>query len=393
MSVSGLRAAFGGGPKDKPSETPAPKPNPPVQQSASATVDSSSSRVKVLSSNNPGVTTQASAPPPVTNANRQSSTATDTSDATSTITTDEVHFEIPKNQSQTKSNNMSTTAAATKPTSGTGSAVSPAEAGGSGSGLTRNTSKTSSSSSSKAAIGLGTADCAFNRVYENSKLRTRLEVIESIRADLQAENVEVPGVVVVGNQSAGKSSVLESISGINFPRGENTCTRCASIVRLESDPNISEPHALISTCADQSQGGPNVTRVTDFTKIGGYIESLTEKLGGGEKGTILLDDVIYITIRNRSGPTLTLIDLPGLTFVHKTQKNIHDVTVELIRRYIANEQAVILTVIPATEDFGNCEALNLASEVDPQGIRTLGVATKCDVVGPDSDIALTAYGF
>lgn len=82
------------------------------------------------------------------------------------------------------------------------------------------------------AVGVGT-DCHFSRAYENSKLRNRLEVIESIRGDLESEAIEVPGVIVVGNQSAGKSSVLEAISGINFPRGENTCTRCASIVRLE----------------------------------------------------------------------------------------------------------------------------------------------------------------
>lgn len=233
------------------------------------------------------------------------------------------------------------------------------------------------------APSLSTGECAFNRVYANSKLRQRLETIESIRGDLQAENIEVPGVVVVGNQSAGKSSVLESISGINFPRGENTCTRCASIVRLENDPNIERPYCLISA-NDPSQSAAQP--VYDFSMIGAKIASLTASLGGPESGTILLDEVIYITVKNRSGPTLTLIDLPGLTFVHKTQKNIHDVTVELIKRYIKNEQAVILAVIPATEDFGNCEALNLASEVDPTGARTLGVATKCDIVGGDSDI-------
>ena len=135
------------------------------------------------------------------------------------------------------------------------------------------------------------ADCHMNRVFENSNLRARLECIESIRADLQAENIEVPGVVVVGNQSAGKSSVLESISGINFPRGENTCTRCACILRMESDPDIPTPYARISASAEQG----STEKIYDFGIIGKQIQALTDQLGKGEQGTILRD-VIYVTV-------------------------------------------------------------------------------------------------
>lgn len=47
---------------------------------------------------------------------------------------------------------------------------------------------------------------------------------------------------------------------------------------------------------------------------------------------------------------------------------------------------VILAVVPAVDDFGNCEALKLAQEVDPDGSRTLGVVTKVDLIPADSDI-------
>ena len=49
--------------------------------------------------------------------------------------------------------------------------------------------------------------------------------MESVRHVCQAVQIPLPGVVVVGEQSAGKSSLLENISGIQFPRAQNTCTR------------------------------------------------------------------------------------------------------------------------------------------------------------------------
>lgn len=70
----------------------------------------------------------------------------------------------------------------------------------------------SASSSSQSALDI-----------EFAKLQRRLDVIERIRADLENENITVPGIVVCGSQSAGKSSVLESISGVSFPRGRREC--------------------------------------------------------------------------------------------------------------------------------------------------------------------------
>ena len=70
------------------------------------------------------------------------------------------------------------------------------------------------------------------------------------------QGISVPGVVVVGAQSAGKSSVLESLSGIQLPRGETITTRVPLLLRLENDPNMQtgEFRAFISKSANMREG-------------------------------------------------------------------------------------------------------------------------------------------
>lgn len=56
-------------------------------------------------------------------------------------------------------------------------------------------------------------------------LRHVLGLIESI-SSVQTD-MDLPMIAVIGSQSAGKSSLIESISGITLPRSAGTCTRSA----------------------------------------------------------------------------------------------------------------------------------------------------------------------
>ncbi|CAF1162122.1 unnamed protein product, partial [Rotaria sp. Silwood1] len=47
-----------------------------------------------------------------------------------------------------------------------------------------------------------------------------------MREILHMEKIPLPQIVVVGDQSVGKSSILEAISGVELPRAQNICTRC-----------------------------------------------------------------------------------------------------------------------------------------------------------------------
>jgi len=56
-----------------------------------------------------------------------------------------------------------------------------------------------------------------------------LDVIEEIRGYDINHEIELPQLVVCGKQSSGKSSVLEAISKIPFPRKNGICTRFATV--------------------------------------------------------------------------------------------------------------------------------------------------------------------
>lgn len=216
-----------------------------------------------------------------------------------------------------------------------------------------------------------------------NRMKSKLDVLERVRADLDCEGIEVPGVIVCGEQSSGKSSVLEYVSGISFPRGEGTCTRCPAIVRLECNPRCEAPVAWVGMDADVENKGE---RITDLDKIADKIKELTER--HTENCTRIVEDPIHIKVIRNTGATLTLIDIPGITHVNQSavQEDIHDVTRGMVEKYIQKESMVVLVVIPAGSDFGNAEALKIALEHDTEGHRTLGVITKADLVLPDSDI-------
>ena len=217
-----------------------------------------------------------------------------------------------------------------------------------------------------------------------TEAQPKLDAIEQIRADLHAENIEVPGIVVAGAQSAGKSSLLESLSNINLPSGENITTRVPLILRLERDANVHERYAIISDTPDLVNSGQKVKHIENLPN---KIIEYTNKMAGA--GGSVYDKPIHVKVVSSDGPSMTLIDLPGITHLsmNDNQHDIHEATVKLVEKYIANDQMIILCVVPAVDDFANSEAIKLAKSVDPTGKRTLGVVTKVDLCKTDTKIS------
>ncbi|KAJ7623584.1 Dynamin central region-domain-containing protein [Roridomyces roridus] len=191
--------------------------------------------------------------------------------------------------------------------------------------------------------------------------------------------LDMPQLAVVGSQSAGKSSVLETIVGRDFlPRGQGIVTRRPLVLQLIHTPEPSSPSS--PTFREWAQFLHIDKKFTDFGEIRKEIEQETFRVAGQNKGVSKLP--ISLRIYSPDVLDLTLVDLPGLTKipVGDQPSDIERQIRNLILDYISKPNCVILSVSPANVDLANSESLKLARQVDPQGRRTIGVLTKLDLM-------------
>ena len=194
------------------------------------------------------------------------------------------------------------------------------------------------------------------------------------------KDLHLPQIAVVGCQSAGKSSVLESIAKHDLlPRGTGIVTRRPLVLQMISEP---EPLHRNDTDFDswayflhlKDRPFLNMKDVQD------EIINNTNLVCGTNKG--ISDKPIHLKLHSTKVPSLTLIDLPGLTKipVGDQPKNIDRQIEGLVRSYVNNAETIILAISPGNVDIANSDSLRLAREVDPKGLRTLGVITKVDLM-------------
>ncbi|XP_050359309.1 dynamin isoform X3 [Nymphalis io] len=187
--------------------------------------------------------------------------------------------------------------------------------------------------------------------------------------------LDLPQIAVVGGQSAGKSSVLENFVGRDFlPRGSGIVTRRPLILQLI---HSNTEYAEFLHCKGK--------KFVDFNEVRGEIEAETDRITGSNKGISPVP--INLRVYSPNVLNLTLIDLPGLTKVPIGDQpvDIEQQIKAMIFQFIRRESCLILAVTPANTDLANSDALKLAKEVDPQGLRTIGVITKLDLMDEGTD--------
>jgi len=222
----------------------------------------------------------------------------------------------------------------------------------------------------------------MSQLYEN--LRQLITLIDELR-DVGLQNyISLPRIAAIGTQSSGKSSLIESIVGIDFlPRGGGVVTRRPLELRLVH-LNTQE-YAEDTKWAIFERHGDK--KFTDFEKVREEIQRQTDEVAGVNKG--IINDPILLTIYATGAPDLTLIDLPGVTRVSlKGSDQVEDIeklTREMSLHYIQDARTICLAVLPANQDMSVSDALQLARQVDPKGSRTIGVVTKIDIMDQGTD--------
>ncbi|KAL5209442.1 hypothetical protein ABZP36_005065 [Zizania latifolia] len=206
----------------------------------------------------------------------------------------------------------------------------------------------------------------------NDQIRPLLDAVDRLRRlKVTQEGIQLPTIVVVGDQSSGKSSVLESLAGISLPRGQGICTRVPLVMRLQDDPSADSPKLQL----EYSNGS---VVATSEAQVADAINAATAEIAGRGKG--ISDAPITLVVRKRGVPDLTLVDLPGITRVpvQGQPDDIYDQIARIIKEYIAPKESIILNVLSATVDFPTCESIRMSQQVDRTGERTLAVVTKAD---------------
>lgn len=190
----------------------------------------------------------------------------------------------------------------------------------------------------------------------------------------------LPQIVVVGGQSSGKSSVLESIVGRDFlPRGAGICTRRPLVLQLhcEDNPDAGDTARFLHRPSEVFD---------DFEAVRAEIEAETNRtLGLGSKA--VSSEPIMLSVRSPNVPNLTLVDMPGLTKVATSDQPVSIVRdiEEMAKAFIAPPNVVIVAVSPANADIATSDGVRVAREVDPNLERTIGVLTKLDLMDRGTD--------
>jgi GTPase SAR1 family protein len=213
-----------------------------------------------------------------------------------------------------------------------------------------------------------------------------LDAIDELRSQGLSYYVALPQLIVCGDQSSGKSSVLEAISGIPFPTKDNLCTRFATELILRRTTIASAKIVIVPsqtrTEAEQQYLTGFEETLQSFEDFPDLLEKAQKFMGISSVTSAFSNDVLRIELSGPDRPHLTIVDLPGLIHSENKQQTAADIelVLSMVQMYRANRRSIILAVVSAKSNYANQIVTKLAKDVDFKGYRTLGIITKPDTL-------------
>jgi len=233
----------------------------------------------------------------------------------------------------------------------------------------------------------------------------RMTLISDLRGRGVGDHINLPQLVVSGDQSTGKSSVLEGITGFPFPRQDGLCTRFPTEIILEHIPGPKAEFEITATIIPHSMRDDimktrlqKYARTLDtFDELSSVISEVGALLGlagyeGVQAGPAFGRDILRVRVRGETGLHLSVVDLPGIIQVPSEEQDDNDVeTVHaLVDSYAANPRTIILAVVQAGNDIANQPIIKKSKKFDGAGERTIGVITKPDLINEGTQARIAA---
>lgn len=269
-------------------------------------------------------------------------------------------------------------------------------------------------------VGIEEKNASIDFLSQN--MREMVKKIQDLRhLGIENHTLPLPKIVVVGDQSVGKSSLIEGMSEIKVPRSAGCCTRCPLEINLsESDGPWTCRLLLMKKYMYDAAG--RTQRATNARPLGPWIEqdpeelyfaTLTDKtllqehlkwaqlatLNPGRSHTDFIPgedqetdstysqvkfspNVVRLDISAPGFPNLSFYDLPGVINVAELDEERYLVGLveNLVKEYIKAQNCIILLALPMTDDATNSSAARIIRDISGARDRTVGVLTKPDRV-------------
>jgi hypothetical protein len=180
------------------------------------------------------------------------------------------------------------------------------------------------------------------------------------------EEYNLPKVIVIGNESAGKSSLLENITKCEiFPKSGKLCTKCPIHIKMSNGENsYSITYRKKKTIVDKN----NI-----FT----HVKEIMDNLRDDDIDT----DEILINIKEIDGLTFEFYDLPG---IRAYPPNIAKISIDICKKYMKDKNSIVLCVVPATTTrLTSCQSIALITEMQMEQ-RCILALTMPDRLQPEN---------